>query len=639
MSTPSAPGVPASMVTRAAAAVAVAVPGLTAAAGAVVPTGLGVLDAVVSVGLLLAALAPGLDPARRRVVRGAGALALVVALPGLVAGPPTGSVLLLLGLAAAGCALPLWRGVPPAVSAGAAALAVTARLADGHPVAAWLGPLLWAVAVLATLAGSTRDSLTGIAAARSTGPSGGRPRWARTAAIVAVLAGLLALVLPQLHPPGGGGAGGGSGTGLEGAQSSAAARVRLAGGPLDLRARGALDPTPQLLLVDRDGGAGPWRAVTFDAYDGTTWEPLPSTRRLGSATGGLGLADASAGSRVDTVQANVLAPTSLLVSAERPTSVRAPADLVGDGEGGLSSFRELPRGTDYVVQSVLTPAAPVAGGPTSLADRPRWLQLPAELPQRVRDLAASWTTGAADDAARVATIEARLRAGYTYTLRSPVPRGDAVDDLLFTSRRGFCEQFASAAAVMLRSLGVPARVVGGYAAGQPTGDGGSLITGSAAHAWVEWWAPGRGWVTTDPTAGVPLAPDPPARSPLSSLLHWLRAHLLALVAGALGVLPLAGVVLIVRRRRRRPPPVSVTDSGLVGAAYREVELAAARAGLPPRGPGETATELLARLPVPVGPGSVGALQAEAFGRGVPVEDREQAARELVAAAAALAPPT
>ncbi|GAB3542884.1 transglutaminase-like putative cysteine protease [Actinopolyspora lacussalsi] len=92
--------------------------------------------------------------------------------------------------------------------------------------------------------------------------------------------------------------------------------------------------------------------------------------------------------------------------------------------------------------------------------------------------------------------------GFSYELRTaPASSHSALDDFLFRGKRGYCEQFASAMAVLLREVGIPSRVAVGFTSGQPRGDE-RVITTEDAHAWVEAHFPGHGWVTFDPT---PLA--------------------------------------------------------------------------------------------------------------------------------------
>ena len=95
-----------------------------------------------------------------------------------------------------------------------------------------------------------------------------------------------------------------------------------------------------------------------------------------------------------------------------------------------------------------------------------------------------------------------------YSLDAPLsPRGvDVVDDFLFESQLGWCEQIASSLVVMARIAGVPARLTTGFAPGEWDAVGGRFVVRERdAHAWAEVWFPTYGWVTFDPTAQVPLA--------------------------------------------------------------------------------------------------------------------------------------
>ena len=97
----------------------------------------------------------------------------------------------------------------------------------------------------------------------------------------------------------------------------------------------------------------------------------------------------------------------------------------------------------------------------------KYLQLPSTLPQRVRDLAHKVAGEQYDPYDKAEIIEAFLRTTYRYapTVRAPPPGRDPVDFFLFDLKEDFCEYFASAMVVMLRELGVPARVVEGYTTG------------------------------------------------------------------------------------------------------------------------------------------------------------------------------
>ncbi len=95
------------------------------------------------------------------------------------------------------------------------------------------------------------------------------------------------------------------------------------------------------------------------------------------------------------------------------------------------------------------------------------------------------------------------REEFYYTLEPPALGESPVDSFLFETRRGFCEHYASAFAVLMRAAGIPSRVVLGYQGGEINPLGQYMIVRQAdAHAWNEVWLPGRGWYRVDPTAAV-----------------------------------------------------------------------------------------------------------------------------------------
>jgi protein-glutamine gamma-glutamyltransferase len=131
-----------------------------------------------------------------------------------------------------------------------------------------------------------------------------------------------------------------------------------------------------------------------------------------------------------------------------------------------------------------------------------YLQLPEEVTARVRELAHEVVAGKSSWYDQARAIEAYLRREYAYTLEMVAPpRGqEPVDFFLFDRRRGHCEYFSSAMAIMLRAVGVPARNVNGFYGGAWNEyDRYIAVRGGDAHSWVEVYFPGHGWVTFDPT--------------------------------------------------------------------------------------------------------------------------------------------
>lgn len=102
-----------------------------------------------------------------------------------------------------------------------------------------------------------------------------------------------------------------------------------------------------------------------------------------------------------------------------------------------------------------------------------------------------------------AALELLRTGGYTYTLDPGVYGTHTADEFWFDRKEGFCEHIASAFAVLMRSMHIPARVVTGYQGGEPNPvDGYWTVRQSDAHAWTEVWLEGRGWVRVDPTGMV-----------------------------------------------------------------------------------------------------------------------------------------
>ncbi|HEX5502159.1 MAG TPA: transglutaminase domain-containing protein, partial [Thermomicrobiales bacterium] len=167
--------------------------------------------------------------------------------------------------------------------------------------------------------------------------------------------------------------------------------------------------------------------------------------------------------------------------------------------------------TEILTSDALAPQLRDAG--TAYPDwvTQRYLELPASTTQRTRDLARQLANGQ-DPYDTAISIQNWLRANIKYNENVPVPPADrdVVDYLLFSSKQGYCEYYSTAMVVMLRSLGVPAREVTGLFSGAYDNNyAGYLYRESNAHAWVEAYFPGYGWVPFEPTAPrTPFNRDP-----------------------------------------------------------------------------------------------------------------------------------
>lgn len=139
----------------------------------------------------------------------------------------------------------------------------------------------------------------------------------------------------------------------------------------------------------------------------------------------------------------------------------------------------------------------------------QYMQLPDHLPKRVRELAAKITKGKTSLYDQAKAVEQYLKSTkYTYTLNDvaiPNEDEDYVDQFLFETMQGYCDNFSTSMVVLLRSLDIPSRWVKGYTEGRYTGIEGDLkkyeITNNNAHSWVEVYFPQVGWVPFEPTPG------------------------------------------------------------------------------------------------------------------------------------------
>lgn len=252
-----------------------------------------------------------------------------------------------------------------------------------------------------------------------------------------------------------------------------------------------------------------WRSIVLGDYDGRTWTRVP--RRRGPQRQEIGIAMRGQPVRQEiTMEASNQRWLSVLELGG--PHVEMPGFRVRDSEE-MEYFTVNPvdRRTRYTAASYADYALQADEQPHNLA---RWLELPAGFNPRTLALARQWRL--ADPGATAAQLSAQVlakfrREPFSYTLQPPLGGRDLVDDFLFGSRAGFCEHYAGSYVVLLRAMGVPARVVTGYQGGERNPvDGYFTVRQSDAHAWAEIWSPNQGWRRVDPTAAV--APDRIARN-------------------------------------------------------------------------------------------------------------------------------
>ncbi len=244
-------------------------------------------------------------------------------------------------------------------------------------------------------------------------------------------------------------------------------------------------PTPDRLY---------WRGIVFRHFDGLTWQPALRQIRGGQRVDG-----------EETVAYTIILEPHgqhYLFVLDLPIEAEAVAGAAIMADNTLQARWPIRQRFQYRARSIMTYRQDAQNQPSAI-----YLQLPIKRNLRASALAVGWRRSHSRPESIVEAALAYFRDnGFEYTLR-PDPLGtDAVDDFLFVSRKGFCEHFASAFAVLMRAAGIPARLVGGYQGGEWNNVGGFLtVRHSDAHVWCEVWLPGKGWVRVDPTAAV--SPD------------------------------------------------------------------------------------------------------------------------------------
>ncbi len=312
---------------------------------------------------------------------------------------------------------------------------------------------------------------------------------------------------------------------------------------IDLHGDGRLEPDPTIALritpttttttMERRLALR-LRGATLDSFDGRSWrESAPPAPFAAS-------------------RAPDLARDRGLRIVRAGTGRDRPRVFVPDGTIAITDV------DDSAWTAWTAPPREAVASPSSARD-PRLLALPANVSPRLRALAHAWTDGEPSADAKARAIERHLRAELAYDLSSPArSAADPLEDFVFGSKRGHCELFASAMAVMLREVGVPARIATGYAGATLNRFGGYwVVRESDAHAWIE-AATESGFRSFDPTPPAPPAPASPSGLLASAgdledaIGHrGMRERFVLAVGGALLVVFVAMQVRFPRVRRRR----------------------------------------------------------------------------------------
>ncbi len=260
------------------------------------------------------------------------------------------------------------------------------------------------------------------------------------------------------------------------------------------------------------------RGTAFDASDGVNWSRTQTERHAGEHVGDIytlhrmpHTGDKKITFDVEPIDPPVifLPPRSVAVQV-KPQS----QSLISDGlslqrgpEGEVRYGGGDARGIRYDVY--IAPDNEIISEPLATTDRARYLSLP-NLPTRIGDLARKWSEGQTTPWQKAHAIEDHLRHDFKYDLNSPSGgAAQPLDDFLFVSKRGHCEFFSTAMALMLREIGIPSRNVTGFVGGTYNRFGHYYaVREGEAHSWVEAYIDDAhsGWMTFDPTPSAGAQP-------------------------------------------------------------------------------------------------------------------------------------
>ena len=419
---------------------------------------------------------------------------------------------------------------------------------------------------------------------------------------------------------------------------------------VDIRGRLVDQSTTEVFTV-RSNRRAYWRLTSLDIFDGRIWSSDASyeqiRRRVPAGRAGDAPVDAV------TQEFTIRALSSIwLPAAYRPVRVDGIGNVsYNDDLGSLITGEDTTDGFTYTVESAVPrpDGGDLGEAAASPADLGRFVRLPSDLSPRVRAEARRVIGAASTPYEKALVLQSHFRQGFVYDLNArPGHDEGALESFLFQSKRGYCEQFAGAYAVLARAVELPTRVAVGFTPGEVDDGGVYHVRGLNAHAWPEVYLEGSGWVAFEPTPGrgapgaeaytglpeaqarpqdpstastagpaTTTAPDDPSTPSTTAAPAqpdagaatrprplWRHPAVLAL----LGTLGAAGVVMaaipvakVARRRRRRAGAATPADR--VWVAWAEAAEAVARAGAPRR-PAETLDEhatragISAALPAP-----------------------------------------
>ncbi|MFN3870227.1 MAG: transglutaminaseTgpA domain-containing protein [Aquificaceae bacterium] len=228
-----------------------------------------------------------------------------------------------------------------------------------------------------------------------------------------------------------------------------------------------------------------WRAIVFDRYEKNTWLRAPEKNYpMPKGTG-------------DLVYTLVIEPSfdHIVPALDYPYKVLKIEGLNTEAYIATGNVLRLQREINRAIRLVVSSSKELY-----FKENPSdYLQVPETIGPAIRSLAQNLSKGTTRDEEKLKKVVEYFSKGYQYTLKLEKYEGDPLEYFLFVAKRGNCEYYASATALILRLMGIPARVVGGYkgALWNPFGNY-HIVTNSMAHVWVEAHIDGK-WLRVDTT--------------------------------------------------------------------------------------------------------------------------------------------
>jgi transglutaminase-like putative cysteine protease len=274
---------------------------------------------------------------------------------------------------------------------------------------------------------------------------------------------------------------------------------------VDIRNR-LVDQSDNELFTVQSTSPGYWRITALDKFDGKIWSSVGTYKPAGGSLPN-GVRSRAPSNAVTQKYAISGLSSIWLPAAYRPTHLDGIKKVRFDPESSsLLTDAETSNGLTYSVESALPQLTPAELGtappvlPQSIIDT--YLALPDGFPSSVARLANQVTASATTPYAKAKALQDYLRNNYRYDLNVPAGHGDdALQRFLFTTKRGYCEQFAGSYAAMARAINLPSRVAVGFTPGQQIAGDSYRVLNRHAHAWPEVYLSGYGWVAFEPTPG------------------------------------------------------------------------------------------------------------------------------------------